>query len=253
METSRDLYLDLLQRSLTATIQDDEPNADRSPGEFVVQFASHYIRGSAVSMLPRVRFSNLRFCIESVIADGVEGDFIETGAWRGGACIYMRAMLRALGVVDRTVWVADSFEGMPFPDETAFPLEAEFRRSPMMQKGFKNLAASLPEVERNFAAYGMLDPNVRFLHGWFKDTLPSAPIDRLAVLRLDGDFYQSTMDALQALYKKVSVGGFIIIDDYGEDLWTYCSQAVEEFRCANAIEDEMTRVDDKCCFWRKSR
>lgn len=163
----------------------------------------------------------------------------------------MRAMLKAMEVTDRTIWVADSFEGMPFPSEEEFPLEAKFRQSPMMEKGFKNLAASIDEVKSNFVTYGMLDDQVRFLQGWFSDTLPTAPVEKLAILRLDGDFYSSTMDALTSLYHKVSPGGFVIVDDYGEDLWTYCRKAIDEFRTANNVTAPIIRVDDKCCFWRK--
>jgi Macrocin-O-methyltransferase (TylF) len=253
MQNPIDLYLDLLQKSLTDTVINDEPNIDQPPGSYVVQFTSHYIRGNAVSMLPRERFLNLRECIERVINDGIPGDFIETGVWRGGACIFMRAALEALGVTDRNVWVADSFEGMPVPDRDAYPLEAEFRESPMMTKGFRNLAASLEEVRDNFARYGMLDDRVRFLKGWFKDTLASAPIEKLAVLRLDGDFYESTIDALTALYPKLSVGGFVIVDDYGEDLWTYCRKAIEDFRLEHSVSEAIVRVDNKCVVWRKSK
>jgi predicted O-methyltransferase YrrM len=76
------------------------------------------------------------------------------------------------------------------------------------------LAVSREDVERNFAKYGLLDDRVVFLQGWFKDTLPSAPIGKIALLRLDGDMYESTMDALQNLYPKLSPGGYCIIDDF---------------------------------------
>ena len=76
------------------------------------------------------------------------------------------------------------------------------------------LAVPEEEVKANFRRYGLLDDQVRFLPGWFKDTLQDAPIDRIAVLRLDGDLYESTIQALDALYPRVSPGGFCIIDDY---------------------------------------
>jgi hypothetical protein len=98
----------------------------------------------------------------------------------------------------------------------------------------------------------LLDDRVRFLKGWFKDTLPSAPIARLAVMRLDGDYYESTMDALVNLYDKLSVGGYAIVDDYGEDAWTYCRRAVDDFRLLRNIEDPLVRVDRCCYYWRRS-
>src|SRR5262249_48778679 len=141
---------------------------------------------------------------------GVPGDFIETGVWRGGACIFARAVLRAYGDPERKVWVADSFEGLPKPDAAKYPAD---RGSRLYRQA--HLAVSLEEVTANFARYNMLDDRVVFLRGWFRDTLPTAPIEKLAVLRLDGDLYESTMEALSHLYDRVSVGGYVIVDDYG--------------------------------------
>ena len=253
MTADGSLYLDLLKKIITGTLYDEEPNHDDPDVRaFSMSFTMHYIRGSAISMLPRVRLDNLRDCIRAVVEEGVAGDLIETGVWRGGACIYMRAVLQVLDAVDRVVWVADSFEGLPEPDAVLRPRESEFHRSAMMQRGYNRMAASLEDVQRNFRAYGFLDDKVRFLKGWFQDTLPGAPIAKLAVLRLDGDYYESTMTALSNLYDKVSPGGYVIVDDYGEERWTYCREAVEEFRHKRNVSDPIKAVDGKCVYWRKS-
>jgi hypothetical protein len=246
-------YLDLLKHALTDTIFAEEPHPDKlDQTHYIHQFAQHYIRGRAVTMCPLGRLDNLRECIESVVADRIPGDVIETGVWRGGSMIYARAILEARGAGDRSVWVADSFEGLPKPDAELFPAEAKAHAGATMTKVFGHFAASLEDVQRNFAAYGLLDDRVRFLKGWFKDTLPTAPIERLAVMRLDGDYYESTRDALVNLYGKLSPGGFVIIDDYGEDTWTYCRRAVDEFRAQNSITDELISVDSRCHYWRRS-
>lgn len=248
------LYLDLLRRSLTDTLFRDEPDADDElEARYVAGFIQHYIRGNAISMLPIARFDNLQRCVLEVIERGVPGDLIETGVWRGGATIFMRGLLAAAGVTDRTVWAADSFEGLPEPDPEKFPVEAKAHHGPMMTKAYGHFAVSLEDVQRNFRAYGLLDDKVRFLKGWFKDTLPTAPIERLAVMRLDGDYYESTMDGLTNLYDKLSVGGYAIIDDYGEDTWTYCRKAVDDFRRERGIDDPMIRVDSKCFYWQRTR
>lgn len=231
-----------------------EPDADgASEIRFLHDFTNHYIKGAAVSMLPRVRLDHLQTCIETVLADAIPGDFVETGAWRGGATIFMRAMLALHGVDDRLVWVADPFEGFPKPDAERFPAEAKHHAGPVMTKTLNHLAVSLEEVQANFAAYGMLDERVRFLKGWFKDTLPDAGIERLAILRLDGDYCESIRDSLSNLYGKLSVGGFCIIDDYGEDRWTYCAKAVDAFRAENGITEPLQPIDTKSCFWRRER
>ena len=110
---------------------------------------------------------------------------------------------------------------------------------------------SQAQVEANFRRYGLLDDQVVFLKGWFKDTLPTAPIDTLAILRLDGDMYGSTIDALSALYSKLSIGGFCIVDDYG--VVDSCKQAVTDFRADHGITADLHVIDSSGRFWRKDR
>jgi O-methyltransferase len=137
--------------------------------------------GEATSGLRRLQ--NLQDCIVDVLQKGVDGDLMEAG-WRGGATIFMRGVLKAFGDQERTVWVADSFAGLPPPNSSLYPNEgATFHLSN------NALGVSLEEVKVNIARYGLLDDRVRFLKGWFKDTLPNVPITRLALMRLDGDIY----------------------------------------------------------------
>jgi Macrocin-O-methyltransferase (TylF) len=253
MDSPADLYLDLLKRSLTNTIFEREPDIDDDEFRFTIERVSHYVNTDAVSMLPLARFDNIKNCVESILRNGIPGDLIETGVWRGGATIFMRGALKAYGVTDRVVWAADSFEGLPVPDAEKFPLEAKVQSGPVMQKVYHNLAVGLEEVKRNFAAYGLMDDQVKFLKGWFRDSLPMAPLGTLSLIRLDGDFYESTRDALQSLYDRLSIGGYVIIDDYGEDTWTYCRKAVNEFRSERHIEDLLVAVDSKCSYWQRTR
>jgi O-methyltransferase len=199
----------------------------------------------AHTMIGQHRMDNIQHCVETVIKEGVPGDVIETGVWRGGCTIFMRAILKAYGVTDRTVWVADSFAGLPEPDQNKYPDDAGDKHYT-----FKSLAVSLEQVKANFQKYGLLDNQVQFLKGWFKDTLPGAPIQKLAVARLDGDMYESTMDALVALYPKLSRGGFMIIDDYGAV--PACKKAVEDYRKQHGITDEVKKIDWTGSYWRRS-
>ncbi|MBX9951402.1 MAG: TylF/MycF family methyltransferase [Candidatus Obscuribacterales bacterium] len=250
---AKDLYLDLLAKSLTNTFFADEPDPDQeSQAQYVKGFIEHYISGTAITMLPMARMRNLRHCVVDTIKNNVPGDLIETGVWRGGATIYMRAILKAYNITDKTVWVADSFEGLPEPDSELNPIEYKAFKGPVMTKVYKHFAVGLDEVKRNFAAYDLLDEQVQFLKGWFKDTLPDAPIKSLSVLRLDGDFYESTIDSLNNLYPKLSRGGYLIIDDYGEESWTECKRAVEEYRAKHGIKDELIRVDSNCYYCQRS-
>ena len=197
----------------------------------------------AHTMIGLKRLDNLQWCVERAIADGVPGDLIETGVWRGGASIFMRGVLAAHGVEDRRVFVADSFAGLPPPNLAKYPQD---RGDKHYKQTF--LAVSREEVEENFRLYGLLDEQVVFLEGWFADTLPSAPIERLAVVRLDGDMYGSTMDALRALYPKLSEGGFCIVDDYA---LKGCREAVDDFRAEHRIAGPLVEIDWSGVFWRK--
>jgi hypothetical protein len=199
---------------------------------------------SADTMIGLRRLENVRMCTETVLRDGIPGDLIETGVWRGGTCIYMRAILNAYGVTDRRVWVADSFQGLPPPDDRYPADEGDILYT------YSELAVSQDEVRERFRSYDLLDDQVVFLPGFFQDTLATAPIDRLAVLRLDGDMYASTMVALEALYDKVSPGGFVIVDDYSSI--PACAKAVEDFRAGNGITDEVVEIDWTGVYWRKS-
>jgi hypothetical protein len=199
--------------------------------------------GDADTMIGLKRLDNLHFCIEQVIQHRIPGDFIETGVWRGGACIFMRAALKAYMDEGRQVWVADSFEGLPKPDGR-YRADDGDRHWTMTD----TLAVSLEQVQANFGRYGLLDERVRFLKGWFKDTLPLAPIESLAILRLDGDMYASTMDALTNLYPKVSAGGYVIIDDYA---LAGCRRAVDDFRQQMRIESPAIPIDWTGVYWKK--
>ena len=200
----------------------------------------------AETMIGQPRLENLKYCVRDVIQRGVPGDLIETGVWRGGASIFMRAVLKAYGDASRTVWVADSFQGMPALDLERFPQDAD---GDFQEPYWRKLAVSLEQVKANFARYGLLDDQVRFLPGWFKDTLPKAPIERLAVMRLDGDMYASTTHALENLYSKLSIGGYVIIDDYGA--FRVCRQAVADFRAKYGITEEIVEIDWTGVFWQR--
>ncbi|WP_131766189.1 TylF/MycF family methyltransferase [Candidatus Protofrankia californiensis] len=198
----------------------------------------------AHTMVGAKRLDNLQECIETILLDGVPGDLIETGVWRGGSCILMRGILAAHGVEDRRVWVADSFSGLPKPDPARYPADTGDRHHTVTE-----LAVSLAEVKDNFRRYGLLDDQVRFLPGWFSETLPGAPIERLALMRLDGDMYSSTIEALSALYPRLSDGGFCIIDDFGAV--EGCRRAVEDFRAAEGINAPLVRIDACGAYWRR--
>lgn len=131
----------------------------------------------AMTMIGRRRLDNIRHCVEQVIAGDVPGDLIETGVWRGGATIYMRAILQAWGVTERKVWAADSFEGLPPSDLKNYPQDKD--AAPYTEYHWV-FSVDLDSVKANFESLGMLDDQVVSLEGWSRTRCPKA--DRAEVV-----------------------------------------------------------------------
>jgi O-methyltransferase len=262
----RELYIELVKKSLTCSLYEGNDGTVYQPlGSWHRALIRSLLPGDvrlfrpvgddqraegkdwpslALTMVGAKRLDNLQHSVLTVLKDGIPGDFIETGIWRGGSVILMRAILKAHGVTDRTVFAADSFEGLPKPNAVSYPADRGDRHWTCNE-----LAVSLEQVRANLDRYGLLDDQVQFLKGWFKDTLPQAPIERLAVARLDGDMYESTMTAIEALYPKLQPGGFLIVDDYGAVQG--CKQAIEDYRARCGINEPIETIDWTGVYWRK--
>lgn len=264
------LYLDLMKRCVMNWIYGDENAKDYLTFNFIKRRISELLSKCGLKVLPtkpfnealraegrdwpvtahsmigRKRLDNLQTCVEDIIEQQVPGDLIEAGVWRGGASIFMRAVLKAYDILDRRVWLADSFEGLPKPDVYKYPADILNQ-----YHVFKTLSVSEATVRKNFERYDLLDEQVQFLRGWFKDTLPNAPFEELALMRLDGDLYESTMDSLKYLYPKLSLGGYVIIDDYG--CVPACRKAVEDFRASNQIDEPIVSIDWTGAYWKRVR
>ncbi len=268
--TSEELYLDLLKKILTRALIASEferhtvlpvgpksrivhrLNRSAAPRFEIVRLvkttADDYLESgheaasrmeSAETMLGLRQLEHMEQCILHILREGVPGDLMEAGVWRGGMTIFMRGALRAYGATDRLVWVADSFAGLPQP-ETGQEYD-DWKEGDM--------AVSLEQVQQNFERYGLLDDQVRFLRGFFSETLPQAPIEKLAILRVDADLYSSTLDVLNNLYPRLSPGGFAIFDDY-QNL-PDCKRAVNEFRAEHNIREQITKIDERAVCWRR--
>ena len=188
----------------------------------IINKVKHDVIKNEHTMLGVQRLDNIQYCFEDIIKNNVEGDLIETGVWRGGATIFMAALNKVYNQ-NRKVFVADSFEGLPEPDAKNYPPDFKDKHHT-----FDHLKVSQEEVAQNFNQYKLLDDNIVFIKGFFEHSLKDAPIDKLALLRLDGDMFSSTIQVLEELYDKVSPGGYIIVDDYGAVRG--CRLAVSKFR-----------------------
>lgn len=237
----RTAYLDLMCSSLVGRLNCDPPLQPHMPH----YDDAHRLNGwdwpsAAPSMIGHHRMRHLRDECVRVITGAIPGDFLEAGVWRGGAAIMMRAVLHAYGVHDRRVIAADTFDGPPPGD--AADAAAFLRDEPAF-------AVPLETVRAAFHRHGLLDDQVLFLEGRFADTLPDAPVDALAILRLDGDTAESARDTLEALYAKVSPGGSVILDDYY--LFEDYRRAIDRFRMEREIADPIIKIDDFGGYWIK--
>lgn len=248
----RSRYLDLIEKSVANAIYGEselEMKLARWRNRLKHPYLTRHLPAAwparAQTMIGQARLHNLRHLVERTILENVVGDYIETGVWRGGACILMRAILMAYDISDRQVICADSFEGLPPPDPQKFQQDKRNRLH-----RFDELAVSDDAVRSNFRLYGLLDEQVVFLKGRFSDTLPKLVDRRFALIRLDGDMYESTFDALTHLYDCVSDRGFIIVDDYGG--LKACRNAVHDFLKGRALNVDIQKIDHTGVWWRKT-
>lgn len=252
MPTLSERYLEQLKGSLMNTLNRPVPDNLINPMSMEEQLQpawfEHFWFGDALTMCSRKRLDNIQFCVEQCLADQVPGDLIECGVWRGGSVILMRGILAAHQITDRSVWVADSFQGLPTPPANSVD-EAMYNFAQVVE--LERFRVDLTTVQANFARYGLLDAQVKFLPGWFRDTLPSAPLEQLAILRVDGDYYDSTLDTLNALYPKLAVGGYLIIDDWGLERICGEKEAILEYRQTHGITDAILPIDWHSAYWRK--
>lgn len=253
------LYFDLCKRILTDSISDENiknaffKNFDSLKESEIKEalkekptksrLIGHDSPKNAYTMIGLMRMENLQYCVESVLKNNTEGDLIECGVWRGGACIFMKLILDKYDNHSKKIICADSFEGLPppniekFPDDNGTKLHEE-----------EYLKVGLEDVKNNFRKFGALDDNVIFIKGFFENTLKDAPITSLSVLRLDGDMYGSTWQILENMYPKLITDGFCIVDDY---FLEPCKKAIENYRNKENITQLKIPIDYASIYWKK--
>lgn len=245
---TRSPYLDLAKRCILRTIFPDQnldPDGNVLPYDAELRREGRLYPTEAYSMVGELRLDSLEKACLEVINNSVPGDFAECGVWRGGCGILMKAVLRdrrAEG--SRRVWLFDSFEGAPPPRLPEDSGDRHFAYSHIF-------AVSKEAVEANFRAMNLLDGGVVFRQGWFSDTVPAAhDLQSIAVLRLDGDMYESTKVCLDWFYPRISKGGYVLIDDYY--VLDGCRRAVDDYRSEHEITATILASDWNGVYWLKA-
>lgn len=168
----------------------------------------------------RGRFDTVDYIMNILNSENISGDIIETGVWRGGMAIY----LSYLAAGRRRVFLADSFEGCDSPENAVYSYDKEIHRKGQHAASLTNVVANIQKF-RSAESLLSVNNNIRFIPGYFKDTLTQRPIksiegtplEKIALLRFDADTYSATLEVLNNLYDLVVPGGFVIIDDYCVD------------------------------------
>ena len=205
----------------------------------------------ALTMIGTKGLNHIRECIKTCIDEKIPGGFMETGVWRGGACIFAAGCFKYYDEPTRSIYVCDSFQGLPMPSHQNDYGHEYYNKA-------EYLKVSKETISNSFEKYNLLHDNVFFVEGYFEDTMPelSKQDIQLSILRLDGDMYTSTISVLEAMYDKVSPNGFIIIDDFGLEP---CRKAVHEFRKKRDITNPIITVTEyendglqpSIVYWRK--
>lgn len=211
----------------------------------IIEAALPYTLTSAARL--QAVIDSVRYCDRR----GIEGAFAECGVWRGGSVLAMVLTLRELDVDDRDVFLYDTFEGMTAPGEhDRSPFDppavetwraAEARGEVPWSEYFEPSTFHEDAVQELLSATGYPAQRIRLVRGPVEQTLPARAPERLALLRLDTDWYESTRHELEHLYPRVSSGGVLIVDDYGH--WEGCRRAVDEYFAARGGAPLLTRID----------
>lgn len=239
----RNAYLDLIKRVITnyAYLGGDNTFAEFTPIRQYNLEAQKWLIDPQSRPMTLLSIGQLEMIQDAVIdieRRNIRGDFIEAGIWRGGAIIFMRALLKAYDIGQRQIIAADSFEGIP--------QNVTFKHDPV-DAWQDRWAASLEEVKGNIERLGLLDDRIEFLPGYFADSLGAMAKREFALIRLDSDSYDSVMTSLEHLYPRLSPGGIIIIDDWH---LVGCRFAVDAYRKQHDITEEVVARDGNA-YWIK--
>jgi O-methyltransferase len=215
------------------------------PADMEPAFASIAQRCAPFTMTPRERLYGLYKAAEYVLAAGVAGDLVECGVWRGGSCMAAALALEHFGQTDRELYLFDTFAGMTKPgdldvDQTSTSALLTWERS---RRGDVNewCYASLDDVKANLASTAYPAQRLHFIAGDVMQTIPTNAPARIAILRLDTDFYESTRHELEHLFPRLATNGVLIVDDYGH--WQGARKAVDEYFAAHGIHMLLNRLD----------
>lgn len=215
----------------------------RYPYDFDDELVALCERVASYTLTSPERIVALRDAVRYVVRAGVPGAFVECGVWRGGSAMVMTDTLNRLDVTDRDVHLFDTFTHMPYPGEHDVDIwgraAADFYDDAVAEAGYRYLP--LDEVRAAVVGTGYPAARIHFVPGMIEDTVPDQAPDRVALCRLDTDWYESTAHELEYLWPRLEPGGVLLVDDYGQ--FQGAKKAVDEYFAAHGIEVLLHRID----------
>lgn len=214
------------------------------PPDFEESEIEDYVAVRPFTLTSRERIVSLSRAVRYVVENGIPGDIVECGVWRGGSVMAILKMLLRLGEITRDVYLFDTFAGMASPTREDVSFYGEIASRTYRRLNRKLIAVSLDEVKKNVLGVGYDPRRIHFIKGKVEDTLPSAALEKISLLRLDTDWYESTLQEMEHLYPRLSPRGVLIIEDYG--CWKGSRKAIDEYVSRNKVPLLLNRIDYTC-------
>ena len=240
--TLRRTYGHLKERltSIGVFLNYDIRNSQLAPYDLFKRFIL-FFKINSYTLLQIPRLNAIYFFTNAIDSFRIEGDIVECGVWNGGSAAIM-AYVSNNSIYKRKIWLFDSFLGLPPP--TAKDTAKAFKRYfPGMCSGSRR------RVEEILSALKIFPVRTYIVEGWFADTFPKARVERIAILHIDADFYESVKLSLEKFYPAVQRGGYIVLDDYGT--WEGCKAAADEFLTQQTQPINLMRIDKNAYYFRK--
>lgn len=236
----------LFDRIKTNRIEDFQKSRPEFPTDFQKDEIENISAVAKFTMTSHERLIALSRAVDYIVEQDIPGDIVECGVWRGGSMMLAAQRLMQHKSQSRNLFLFDTFEGMTEPTNSDKDHSGESAADLLRKDNKENEAgiwciANLSDVEKNVLSTGYDRSKIHFIKGRIELTLPFKQINKIAILRLDTDWYESTRHELNTLYDNVAPGGVIIIDDYGH--WDGCKKAVDEFIKSRELKVYLHRID----------
>jgi len=236
-----------LLKNLQKVFKLSNSNIESLPKDFEEPHIKTFKKVQPFTMTSPERIYCLIEAVKYICQHKIEGDIVECGVWKGGSMLAVAETLVSQQISDRKLLLYDTYEGMPEPtgydqDFTGKDAEVILNKNQNKEENLVWAYSPLDTVQKTLLLSTYNKENIRYIVGKVEDTIPKHIPEKIALLRLDTDWYESTKHELIHLFPRLQKGGVLIIDDYG--FWKGARKAVDEYFAENNIPILLNRIDD---------